>query len=91
MGTAMLCSDGLIVVAGVFSFGITKLLYAMIVLYIISLISDKVLLGISNSKAFYIIAEKDEEIKEYIMTTLNHGVTIFLMHEVVLQKNVKKY
>ena len=77
MGTAMLCSDGLIVVAGVFSFGITKLLYAMIVLYIISLISDKVLLGISNSKAFYIIAEKDEEIKEYIMTTLNHGVTIF--------------
>lgn len=77
MGSAMIWSDGLIVVGGVFFFGVTKLMYAMIVLYLISLITDKVLLGISSSKAFYIIAEKDEEIEQYIMSDLNHGVTIF--------------
>lgn len=77
MGNAMLMSDGIIVLSGVFVFGVTKLMYAIIVLYIISVLTDKVLLGISDSKAFYIIAEKDDEIKEYVLTYLNHGVTIF--------------
>lgn len=77
MGNAMLMSDGLIVFCGVFVFGITKLMYALIVVYIIGLLTDRVLLGISDSKAFYIIAEKDEEIKDYVLNYLNHGVTIF--------------
>lgn len=77
MGKALIMSDGLIVVSGVFIFGVTKLMYALIVLYIISILTDKVLLGISDSKAFYIIAEKDAEIKEYILSSLNHGVTVF--------------
>jgi len=41
------------------------------------MISDRVILGISDSKAFYIITNKEEEIKEYILKVLNHGVTIF--------------
>ncbi|MCI8568109.1 MAG: YitT family protein [Bacilli bacterium] len=77
MGNAMLMSDGLIVFCGVFVFGITKLMYALIVVYIIGLLTDRVLLGISDSKAFYIIANKDEEIKDYVLNYLNHGVTIF--------------
>lgn len=77
MGNAMLMSDGLIVLSSVFIFGLTKLMYAIIVVYIIGLLTDKVLLGISDSKAFYIIAEKDEEIKDYVLNCLNHGVTIF--------------
>ena len=39
--------------------------------------SDKVVLGISDNKVFYIITDKDEEIKTYIMDYLKHGVTIF--------------
>ncbi len=77
IGQAMLMSDGLIVLSGVFIFGPTKLMYALIVLYIISVMTDKVVLGISDSKAFYIITDKEDEVKEYIMTYLNHGVTIF--------------
>ena len=38
---------------------------------------DKVLLGISNNKAFYIVTEKEEEVKEYIINNLNHTITIF--------------
>lgn len=77
MGNAMLLSDGLIVLSGVFFFGVTKLMYAIIVIYIIGLITDKVLLGISNSKAFYIITDEDEKVRDYLMNELHHGVTIF--------------
>lgn len=77
MGNAMLISDGLIVIAGAFVFGLNKLMYALIVIYIIGLLTDKVLLGISDSKAFYIVTEKDNEVKDYILNYLNHGVTIF--------------
>lgn len=77
MGNALLMSDGLIVFSGIFVFGLTKFMYALVTLYIISILTDKVLLGISDSKAFYIIAEKEEEIKEYILEELGHGVTTF--------------
>lgn len=77
MGNAMLMSDGLIVLCGGFFFGATKLMYAIIVVYIIGLMTDKVLLGISNSKAFYIITNEDEKIKDYLLNELHHGVTIF--------------
>lgn len=77
MGNAMLMSDGLIVLGGTFFFGVTKLMYAIIVVYIIGLMTDKVLLGISNSKAFYIITNEDERVRDYLMNELHHGVTIF--------------
>ncbi len=77
MGSAMLMSDGLIVLSGVSVFGINKLMYAIIVVYLIGILTDRVLLGISNSKAFYIITEKEEGIKNYILKELGHGVTIF--------------
>lgn len=77
MGNAMLMSDGLIVLGGGFFFGITKLMYAIIVVYIIGFMTDKVLLGISNSKAFYIITSQDEKVRDYLINILHHGVTIF--------------
>lgn len=77
MGNAMLMSDGLIVLCGGYFFGLTKLMYAIIVVYIIGIITDKVLLGISNSKAFYIITNEDEKIRDYLLNELHHGVTIF--------------
>lgn len=77
IGKSMLLTDGLIVLLSAFAFGPTKLMYSIIVLYIISLISDRVILGVSDSKAFYIITNKDEAIKEYILKVLNHGVTVF--------------
>lgn len=77
MGNAMLMSDGFVVLLGSFVFGINKLMYALIVIYIIGILTDKVLLGISDSKAFYIITEKDDEVKDFVLKYLNHGVTIF--------------
>ena len=77
IGNAMLFSDGLIVLSSALVFGPTKLMYSIVILYIVSLMSDRVILGVSDSKAFYIVTDKDEEIKTYVLKFLNHGVTIF--------------
>lgn len=77
MGNSMLLSDGIIVLSSGFLFGTTKLLYALIVIYIMGILTDKVLLGISNKKAFYIITDKEQDVKEYIIKEMNHSITIF--------------
>ena len=77
MGNSMLISDGAIVLASGFIFGATKLMYGIIILYLISYMADKVILGISDCKAFYIVTNKDDEIKEFILKYLNRGVTVF--------------
>ena len=76
VGTGMLITSSLIIFSGTFVFGFTKIMYAIIVLYILSMVMDKVILGISSSKAFYIVTEKDEQVKEYIINKIGRGVTI---------------
>ncbi|MCI9433694.1 MAG: YitT family protein [Bacilli bacterium] len=76
LGTSMFFTDGLIIASSVFVFGWTKLMYSLISLYIISIMTDKVILGISQSKAFYIITEHETEVKRYITNTLKHGITV---------------
>lgn len=77
IGKSMLCTDGVITLLSAFVFGTNKLMYSIIVLYIISMMSDRVILGVSDSKAFYIITDEDKAVKEYILKYLNHGVTVF--------------
>jgi uncharacterized membrane-anchored protein YitT (DUF2179 family) len=76
IGNAMLFTDGTVVLLGGFFFGWTNAMYALIILYIFSIIVDRVILGISDSKAFYIVTAKDEEVKSFILDNLSHGVTI---------------
>ena len=77
MGSSILFVEGIIVASGFFVFGFNRLIYAIIVLYLISLATDRVLLGISDSKAFYIITEKDKKVKDFILKEMKHGVTVF--------------
>lgn len=77
LGKSMLFSDGLIVLTSGLFFGINSMMYSILILYIISLISDRVILGISDSKVFFIITDNEEEVKEFIIKNLAHGVTIF--------------
>ena len=77
LGKSMLLTDGLIVTSSIFIFGFTKFMYAVMVLYIITIMTDRVILGVGKSKAFYIVTEKTREVKRYIIDTLGHSVTIF--------------
>lgn len=76
IGTSMLVIDGIIVLVGGFFFGWTRVLYAMIVLYIINIMVDKVVLGISQNKAIYITTDEDERVCDYLLNELKLGITL---------------
>lgn len=78
-----------IVLVGALFFGTTNALYAIIFLYINNIVLDRVLLGINNNKAFYIITKEEEKIKEYIVKTLGHNVTTFEVKGGYLDKDRK--
>lgn len=80
MGSAMIFTDGAIIVFGGFFFGWTKVLYALIIIYIASIIADKIILGISESKAFYIVTSHEEEIRKFVIEVLHYSVTIIYGH-----------
>ncbi len=75
IGNAMYMSDGTIIILSGIVFGINKIMYAILLLYIISYITDRVILGVSDSKSFYIITSEDKKIKQYIIENLHHSVT----------------
>lgn len=76
IGKAMLFTDGIIVTIGLFVFGFQKFIYSIINMYLIGIMTDKVILGISESKCFYIITDHEEKIKKYILNNLSHGITV---------------
>lgn len=78
--------NGIIVFIGGLFFGWNKVLYALIILLINSYMMDKILLGISRNKAFYIITKKKEEVKKYIHNHLEHDITILNIKEGMKEK-----
>lgn len=76
IGNASLILNSFVLIFASIVFGIPKAIYAIIALFISSFITDRVLLGISKNKTFYIVTDKEKEIKEYILQKLNHGVTV---------------
>lgn len=76
IGNSMFFTDGFIILCGAVVLGWDKLMYSIILLYIVSMMTDKVILGISQSKAFYIITEHETAVKKFITQYLSHGVTV---------------
>ena len=72
---ANIYSEGLIMFAGGIFFGWQSFIYSIITLYSSGIISDRVILGISEYKTLEIITTEEEAIKKFIMESLNHGVT----------------
>lgn len=67
----------IIVAIGGIYYGIENIMYAIIVLYSSSVVIDRVLLGISKNKVFYIITSKDEEVENFLLKGIGHGITEF--------------
>ena len=78
IGKSMLLSDGTIVLSSGIFFGVKIMMYSILILYIISFISDRIILGISDNKIFYIITEKDIEIKKYIIERLGQKENVLM-------------
>lgn len=76
VGTANLICNVIIIFCGLFIFGISQCIYGFVALYVSNVIADRVITGISNNKAFYIITKKPLEVRDYIINNLKHTVTI---------------
>lgn len=88
MGTGLFITEGLIVLLGGLAFGLNTMMYSIITIYLSSIIIDKVIIGISSNKSFYIITSKMDEVNEYIINELKHGVTIIDGQGFYSKKNV---
>lgn len=76
IGKSTLFINGILVLVSGFFFEFSNGLYAVIGLYISSVVTDKVMLETSISKTFYIVTEKDKDISQYITCNLGYGVTV---------------
>jgi uncharacterized membrane-anchored protein YitT (DUF2179 family) len=75
-GVLYLIINGIIILCGGYQYGWRIILYALIILYIVSIITDKVVLGISSNKTFFIVTDKIDEVKEYLLENLSQAVTV---------------
>ena len=66
-----------IIIVGGLCFGPKSVLYAITMLYVSSIIIDRVLLGISKQKTLYIISNKNEEIIDIVLKEQGYGLTVF--------------
>lgn len=71
------CMNMFIVLAGGVVFGIENIMYAVIFLYIDKIVVERVLLGISNNKIFYIVTNKDKEVREFLLNKVGYNITEF--------------
>mgnify|MGYP003306624879 CR=1 FL=1 len=78
MGSAMMFVNVAIIVLGKVVFSWEIVMYAIVVAYLISVATDKILLGISNSKAFYIVVDKDKDdiVNDFLLSLDGVGSTI---------------
>ena len=76
LGKATWVSDGLVVLSGLAISSWEVILYGFLVLYLISFMVDRVVLGISQSKAFYIVTDKQDEVREFLLSITEGGVTL---------------
>lgn len=67
--------DGLIVIIGLYEFGVQAGLYAIVAIYITTKVSDALLEGMKYSKAAFIITDSYEEVADALMKQLDRGVT----------------
>lgn len=76
LGAIMLGTDAVIIAASMLVYGnIEAGLYAIIAIFICSKVMDMILYGSFEGKMLLIFSDKYHEISEYVMKSLNRGVT----------------
>ena len=76
IGKSTLWVNVILILIGGFFFGFSNALYAVICLYVASVVTDKLMLETSITKTFYIVTEQEKEISQYIVENLGYGVTV---------------
>ena len=76
MSKSIMYIDGMVVLLSFVTFGFTKMIYSLIVLYLISELSNRTMLKINRHQIMYIQSKKVDDIKKYISNEYNYTVTL---------------
>lgn len=78
LGSALFFVDGIVIILSAFIFGIESALYAIVVAYITQVMVNKVILmmGTNYAKTCYIISDKINEIRTFILNDLDKTGTL---------------
>jgi len=76
IGASSIIINATLIIGGAFVLGFESAIYSVVALIVSSYIVDRVIIGISDNKVFYIITEKPLEVKEYITDKLHYSVTV---------------
>ena len=75
LAVAMTIVDGIIVILGLLAFDTDTVMYSIISLVVISYVVNRMQIGVSSSRNIMIISRHNQEIKTYISTKADRGVT----------------
>lgn len=69
--------DGLLLILVGVLFNLETAMYSLLSMIIIEYITKKSVIGISESKVFYIITKKEKAVKRFILKDLHYDITVF--------------
>lgn len=75
-GQALFYANSIVIAVGGFKFGFSGVVYALIILYVGSAITNKLVIGVSESKIFFIYTKETTKVKEIIIETMKTGYTV---------------
>ena len=75
VGGALLCVDFVVAASAFFVFGVKTGLFSLLGLFAKAFIVDGVIESLNTCKYYIIITQKPQEISQFIITALHHGVT----------------
>lgn len=76
IGTCHIIANFVIIGLGFLTFGLSTVIYSIIVVCVMSVVIDKIMIGISQSKTFQIITSNETDVKKFLLSKLSHGVTV---------------
>ncbi len=76
VGKSLLAVDFVVAASSFFVFGIQAGLFSLLGLFAKAFLVDSIIESLNTCKYFIVITTKREEISEYIINTLHHGVTV---------------
>lgn len=79
MGRSILMVDGPIVVLGLMVFGLEQTIYSLIVLILISTLSNRTMFELNKNRVLYIQTDKVKEIQDYLSKNFYYDTTIMNM------------
>lgn len=71
-----------IVTISAYRYGVEKVIYALIIIYINSVVIDKILLSISQNKVLYVVSFKHKQIESYLTKSTKIKYQIFTMNDI---------